>query len=408
MRESPLRILQVGMTGYAERYLERMLEWPADGGMRLTAVVDFHPERCSFYDRICERGISVFRSVEAFRSEQRADLAILVVGTHLHAPLTIEMLAAGSHVLCEKPLAATCDQGLAIVDASEKTGKIAAIGYQWSFSSAVQRLKKDIIEGRLGRPLRLKSLASWPRAESYYTRSNWKGRETLDDGTPVYDGPANGACAHHLHNMFFLLGERLSASASPVHVQAERYRAKPIETDDTICLRAWTKEGAEILFYATHSAETRVGPDCEFEFEEGVVRYNQNDDPRFVFCANDGKVIDYGDPNKDPFRKIEDTGAALRGAAPMPCDAQTALAQCLCQSAAHWSAPQAAPFPRSMIRSKAQGEDTLVHAPGLLEALTECFAANALPSEAGEKHSSWSRPGRPVEVGKSRSGSLPL
>ena len=40
--------------------------------------------------------------------------------------------------------------------------KIVAIGYQWSFSDAIQKLKADVIAGIFGKPRRLKTLVLWP------------------------------------------------------------------------------------------------------------------------------------------------------------------------------------------------------------------------------------------------------
>ena len=51
------------------------------------------------------------------------------------------------------------------------------IGYQWSYSEGIQSLKKDILTGRFGKPLRMKSMCLWSRDFSYFSRNNWAFRK---------------------------------------------------------------------------------------------------------------------------------------------------------------------------------------------------------------------------------------
>ena len=128
------------------------------------------------------------------------------------------------------------------------------IGYQWSFSKAIQSLKNDIIKGLFGKPIRLKTLALWPRDDEYYGRNNWAGRIKENQGKWVLDSPMNNAVAHYLHNMFYVLGFEVDSSAVPKQVIAECYRANPIENYDTAVCRILTTDDVEILFYASHAS----------------------------------------------------------------------------------------------------------------------------------------------------------
>ena len=49
----------------------------------------------------------------------------------------------------------------------------------------------------------------WPRDERYYSRNGWAGVKRTNDGTWILDSPTNNACAHFLHNMFYVLGDRI-------------------------------------------------------------------------------------------------------------------------------------------------------------------------------------------------------
>src|SRR5918992_777122 len=101
-----------------------------------------------------------------------------------------------------------------MIRARDAAGRQVSIGYQWSFCPAIQRLA---------------SMVLWPRDETYYLRNKWAGRLFTGQGHPVFDSPVNNACAHYLHNMFYVLGDRTDTSAVPARVTAELYRANSIE-----------------------------------------------------------------------------------------------------------------------------------------------------------------------------------
>lgn len=69
---------------------------------------------------------------------------------NVHAPITIDALHAGKHVLCEKPAARTYAEVETMMAAQKETGNILVIGVVNRFNDAVRRIKAYIDEGRLG------------------------------------------------------------------------------------------------------------------------------------------------------------------------------------------------------------------------------------------------------------------
>ena len=67
-----------------------------------------------------------------------------------HAPISIAAMEADKHVLCEKPMAKTYEQGCAMLEASKRTGKILTIGYQNRRTAANSTLKRAADEGEFG------------------------------------------------------------------------------------------------------------------------------------------------------------------------------------------------------------------------------------------------------------------
>lgn len=393
--KTPVKTALVGISGYGDSYLRSLLAPDAAEKIQLVGLVDPAPERCRRLEEIRTRGIPIHAGVEALLAEARPELLMLATPIHLHAPHTCLALSRGVNVLCEKPLAGGLNDGVRMIEAERASGRFAAIGYQWSFSRAVQALKADVLAGTLGRPRRLKTLVSFPRPLSYFKRNDWAGRIRSAGGVEVHDSPVNNATAHYLHNMLYILGQKVDRAATPESVQAELYRANDIENYDTAALRCAMPGGVEVLFYTTHSARQQFGPSCVFEFENATVKFDQNNSAEFVAKFRDGTLKSYGNPNLDREAKIWQCVQAARDGGAVVCNTLTALPHLLCVIAAQQSMA-IAEFPGDLIVHVDEGDDTMLVIPGLFEALTECFARGVLPSERGGLD--WARAGKAVSV----------
>ena len=79
------------------------------------------------------------------------DAVSVAVANHLHRPVTEALLAAGKHVLCEKPLAPGVDDAQAMVDAARAhPEQVNAVGFTFRRSPAVNAIKEQV-EQRLGK-----------------------------------------------------------------------------------------------------------------------------------------------------------------------------------------------------------------------------------------------------------------
>ena len=77
----------------------------------------------------------------------------VVVANHLHREIVEGLLAAGKHVLCEKPLSDTMDDARAMVTAAENAKSIARIGLTFLRNPAIAAVQKIIASGQLGKVL---------------------------------------------------------------------------------------------------------------------------------------------------------------------------------------------------------------------------------------------------------------
>ncbi|MBP1769071.1 MAG: oxidoreductase domain protein [Candidatus Aminicenantes bacterium] len=163
----PVSIVLAGIGGMGAVYLGALLENKEKRDFRLAGTVDPQPRRCPHLAELRAREIPVFESLEAFYARRRADLAVIASPIQFHCGQTCLALSRGSAVLCEKPAAATIQEMYRMREAEREYKRWVAVGFQWSFSTAIRALKGDIQSGDYGRPRRLKCLYLWPRNEAY-------------------------------------------------------------------------------------------------------------------------------------------------------------------------------------------------------------------------------------------------
>lgn len=416
----PVSVVVVGIGGYGEVYLSALVEEVRRGRCCLTAAVEPSPERCSRLAELRSQGVPIYSSIEEL-PPRTASVEIMVLSSpiHLHCPHTCQALARGSFVLCEKPAAATVQEVDQMIEARDQAGRFVAIGYQWSFSSPIQQLKRDIQAGLFGRPRRLKSLCLWPRDASYYGRNDWAGRLRDDGGRWVLDCPPNNAMAHDLHNMLYVLGDRIDASAQPAEVTAETYRANPIENFDTAAVRVRTVGGVEVLFFGSHAVRENLDPIFSFEFDEALVDFAGGQSPivaRFkkgtppdaasreglapaagrCQAGPGGGFREYPSPLSEPqAAKLSVCLDVLAGDGAIPCGLEAARSQTICANGIHESMPEATAFPAELVSRTGEGLKRLVYVEALPEVLRASFDRGLLPSELGVP---WARRGRTVDM----------
>ena len=118
-------------------------------GPRLVAIADVHEPFAADAARRYgfERAETDWRAVVDAPDVQAVSVA---VANHLHREITEAALAAGKHVLCEKPLAPSVADAQAMVDAAAAApGRVNAVGFTFRRSPAITAIKQQV-EGHLG------------------------------------------------------------------------------------------------------------------------------------------------------------------------------------------------------------------------------------------------------------------
>jgi predicted dehydrogenase len=390
-----IRLAFVGIRSFGAHHVTNVLDHFDEGTIDIVAAIARNPDICPRVEELRAKGARFYPDIPSFYSEQTADLMVISSPIHLHLAHTRQALEGGANVFCEKPVAATIQDALAMEEAERRARGWVAIGFQWSFSEPIQRLKADCMAGRFGAPLCFKTLTCWPRAASYYAGRSWAGAVKSEGGEWVLDGPVSNAAAHFLHNCFYVLGPTRETSATVVDVQAELYRANAIENYDTAALRAHTESGVPILFYASHAVEADIGPLFCYEFEEATVTYAMNAGDQVLVRFRDGRTDGYGDPDSRRWDLIwQQAQSVLEGRAPV-CGIAAGLPHVRCSNAVQDSA-EVVTFPASLISKQGDPGNPLTVVRGLHTQLIDCFDRALLPSEHGGI--GWATAGRAIDL----------
>ena len=199
-----------------------------------------------------EKGVPIHGDYETMLQEvEGVDVIALPTPIHSHAPMTIQALDRGFHVLVEKPPAATVQEVDAMIDARDRAGKLCAVGFQLITGTGIQKLKKMVCSGEFGDIVEVVACGKWKRQKSYYERQPWAGQLKCD-GRYVLDGPLNNPLAHILNNELYVASAEDGKLARPLEVTAELYRGHDfIKSENTSCLRASLDNGAKVYFFVT-------------------------------------------------------------------------------------------------------------------------------------------------------------
>jgi UDP-N-acetyl-2-amino-2-deoxyglucuronate dehydrogenase len=227
---------------------------------QLVAVADANPVAANAAGASFET--PVFYSIHQLLASVRVDVLAVCTPNGLHAQHTQAALAAGCHVLCEKPMAITVPDALAMAKAATKVGKQLFVVKQNRFNPPVQAVKQLLDEGRLGKVLSVQVNGFWNRGADYYAHS-WKGTLALDGGT-LYT-----QFSHFIDLLVWFFGPLYPTAA----VLANRAHVGIIEFEDCGVVMGTLANGAPLsLHYTVNAYRQNMEGSITIFGEKGTVK----------------------------------------------------------------------------------------------------------------------------------------
>lgn len=144
----------------------------------------------------------------------RIDLVTVATPNATHFEITRDFLRAGFHVLCEKPMTMTVEEGEEIVSIARETGRICAVNYGYSGYALVRHMRAMVARGDLGKIRLVKAEFAHGHHADAADADNPRVRWRYDPAQAGVSAQFADCGIHALHMASFVIGqelERLSA-----------------------------------------------------------------------------------------------------------------------------------------------------------------------------------------------------
>ena len=224
----------------------------------LTAVCDIDPKKKE--KTAAEQGVRGYLDYRELLAQPDIDAVHICVPHYLHAPISIDALRAGKHVLCEKPMGMSLSEAQAMVQAAKESGKTLTVCFQNRYNDASQRMKQIIDSGEMGKVKGGSAFVCWDRGSAYYADSPWRGKWATEGGSVLIN-----QAIHTLDLMKWLSGGFELKSAT---MTAKRL-AEVIETEDTCDMLLENENGGRFLFFCSNCAADNMPVQLHLLLEKG-------------------------------------------------------------------------------------------------------------------------------------------
>lgn len=198
---------------------------------------------------------SRYEDAMSMLATEQLDVVSVVTPNKFHKPLTLAALAAGCHVLCEKPMAMNAAEGREMVTAAEEAGKRLMINFSYRFNEQSWALKKEVESGILGDIYYART--QWLRRRGLPGFGGWFGQKELSGGGPLIDlGVHRLDLALWLMNYprpVWVLGSTYDAIGSRLATEAE----KKFDVEDLAVALIKFENGASLALEASWAGNVR-------------------------------------------------------------------------------------------------------------------------------------------------------
>jgi predicted dehydrogenase len=209
-----------------------------------------------------------FASAEELVEAPDVDVVHICTPNHLHVPLALAALAAGKHVICEKPIALDADGARTLTEAAEAAGRVAAVPFVYRVYPTVREARERVRAGATG-PVRLihgSFLQDWLLRS---TDENWRVDAALGGASRAFADIGS----HWCDLAEFVTGHRI------VRVCAQLLAAAPgRKTEDAAVVQFETDQGAvgsTVISQISAGRKNRLW--LELDGADEALRFNQEE-----------------------------------------------------------------------------------------------------------------------------------
>jgi predicted dehydrogenase len=231
-----LRFAIVGCGRIAKRHAD-LLGTGQIVGASLAAVCDVRADRAQAFG--LRYNVPWFTDLKDLLCGSDADVVSVLTPSGMHAQHAISVAASGRHIVVEKPMALTVEDGDAMIEAADRAGVRLFVVKQNRFNVPVAKAREALDAGRFGQLVLGTVRVRWCRDQAYYDQDKWRGTWAQDGGVI-----ANQA-SHHVDMLTWFMGD-----VDTVHARGTTALVN-IEAEDTCVATLQFRSGALGIIEAT-------------------------------------------------------------------------------------------------------------------------------------------------------------
>jgi len=266
---------------------------------RVAAIADPVPGRAR---ELCEQyGGEAYTDYKVMLKQAEIDAVVVAGPNALHAPMSIDALRAGKHVLCEKPMATTRADARRMITTASKARKYLMIGLNQRLMAPHVRAKEILDGGRLGKPLALRTAFKHPGPEAWSVDGS---KSWFFQKASAFMGVTGDLGVHKADLMRWLLGQEITEVGGLLGTLDKKLpNGKMIPLDDNAYLTMRTSKGvlgSMILSWTNYGDE-----------ENYTVVYCQKGVLKLGADPNYGVIVEYANGDRE-LHKVGDMGSNVK------------------------------------------------------------------------------------------------
>ena len=226
-------------------------------------------------------GVPTFRDLARALAAVEPDVVVLASPPSTHRPLAELSLAAGCHVVVEKPLALALPDAVAIAAASPQAGRIAMVAQNYRFRRQPRALHDLVMARALGRLLGIRISCRRDLRDAWISRRDWRGKMPY----PYLLDMA----IHHVDLVRMITGQEVAE----VDARGWNVPDAPFKHDPTVAALLTLADGTPIAYEGTWAeplSETSWNGDWELLGERGRATWSGGVDDALLGVVRFGGI----------------------------------------------------------------------------------------------------------------------
>ncbi len=145
--------------------------------------------------------VAVYTDYRQMLKQTSPALCAIATESGSHARVALDCIAAGCHVIVEKPMALSLSDADEMIARANKAGVVLSVCHQNRFNKSITKIRTAVEGGRFSRMLYGTAHIRWNRGEEYYRQAPWRGRWAQDGGALM------NQCIHNIDLLRWMLGD---------------------------------------------------------------------------------------------------------------------------------------------------------------------------------------------------------